>query len=62
MNLTDKALPLELSRITTIYVDKEDRIGLVGEDSNGEHHKLWLTQRLLNRLVEKLLDWLPQSH
>ena len=62
MTLEDKFQPLELNRITTIYVDKEDRIGLVGEDENGEHHKLWLTQRLLNRLVEKLLDWLPQSH
>ena len=62
MKLTDKALPLELQRITTIYVDTEDRIGLVGEDDNGEHHKLWLTQRLLNLLVDRLLLWLPQSH
>ena len=61
MNLTDKTLPLELTRITTTYVDTEDRIGLVGEDGIGEHQKLWLTQRLLNHLVEKLLDWLPQA-
>ena len=40
MTLEDKFQPLELNRITTIYVDKEDRIGLVGEDENGEHHKL----------------------
>ena len=62
MKLTDKTLPLELTRITTIYVEIEDRIGLVGEDEIGEHQKLWLTQRLLNHLVEKLLDWLPQTH
>lgn len=62
MKLTDKTLPLELTRITTIYVDTEDRMGLVGEDEVGEHQKLWLTQRLLNRLVERLLGWLPQSH
>ena len=62
MKLTDKTLPLELTRITTIYVDTEDRMGLVGEDEIGEHQKLWLTQRLLNHLVEKLLDWLPQTH
>ena len=37
MKLTDKTLPLELTRITTIYVDTEDRIGLVGEDEIGEH-------------------------
>ena len=61
MKLTDKTLPLELTRITTIYSDTEDRIGLIGEDEIGEHQKLWLTQRLLGRLVEKLLDWLPQS-
>ena len=62
MKLTDKTLPLELTRITTIYVDTEDRISLVGEDEIGEHQRLWLTQRLLSLLVEKLLDWLPQTH
>ena len=62
MKLKDKSLPPELTRVTTIYVDTEDRIKLVGEDEIGEHQRLWLTQRLLSQLVEKLLDWLPQSH
>ena len=61
LKLTDKMRPLEFTRITTIYVDTEDRLGLVGEDENGKHQRLWLTQRLLSRLLEKLLDWLPQT-
>ena len=62
MKLTDKTLPLELTRITSTYVSTEDRISLVGEDEIGEHQRLWLTQRLLSQLVENLLDWLPQAH
>ena len=54
-------LPLELKRVTTSYIDTEDRLRVVGETDTGEHHTLWLTQRLLNRLVERLIQWLPQN-
>ena len=50
----------ELQRITTEFVDAEDRIRLAGEDAAGEAVVLWLTQRLLNRLVAHLCDWLEQ--
>ena len=50
----------ELQRITTEFVDAEDRIRLAGEDAAGEAVVLWLTQRLLNRLVAHLCNWLEQ--
>ena len=48
-----------LQRLTTEYVDREDRIRLSGESESGETVVLWLTQRLLNRLLMPLCDWLP---
>lgn len=46
-----------LQRITTEYIEAEDRIRLAGEA--GENTVvLWLTQRLLNRLVPYLCQWL----
>ena len=59
--MTHNNIPLELKRITTVYVDKEDRIGLIGVAESGQHHRLWLTQRLLTQLIERLLLWLPQN-
>lgn len=59
----------ELRRLTTRYVDHEDRMRLAGELANGQVQVLWLTQRLLNRLLPHLWQWLnlavqsqPQSH
>ena len=51
----------ELQRITTEYIDNEDRIRLCGESAPNEAVVLWLTQRLLNRLVPHLLTWLEQQ-
>jgi len=51
----------ELQRITTQYIDSEDRIRLCGESAPNETVVLWLTQRLLNRLVPHLLTWLEQQ-
>lgn len=50
----------ELQRITTQFVDAEDRIRLAGEDAAADAVVLWLTQRLLNRLVAHLCAWLEQ--
>ena len=50
----------ELQRITTEYIDAEDRMRLAGEDAAGDAVVLWLTQRLLNRLVAHLCTWLEQ--
>lgn len=54
-------MALELQRITTEYVEHEDRIRLSGERPNGDTVVLWLTQRLLNRLVPHLTAWLDRQ-
>lgn len=55
---TSATAPVELKRITTEMHDLEDRLQLVGEVESGEPVVLWLTQRLLKRLVPHLLGWL----
>ncbi|OGA98994.1 MAG: hypothetical protein A3E79_03520 [Burkholderiales bacterium RIFCSPHIGHO2_12_FULL_61_11] len=51
----------ELQRITTEYVDAEDRIRLNGELGSGHAPVvLWLTQRLLQRLLPVLLKGLQR--
>ena len=47
-----------LERITTEYVELEDRFRLSGEYENGQIIVLWLTQRLLVRLLPHLFKWL----
>jgi len=51
-----------LQRITTEYIDLEDRIRLSGETENAETVVVWLTQRLLERLQPALLQWLEQQN
>lgn len=53
----------ELQRMTTQYLDSEDRIRLAGEVGGadaapGQAVVMWLTQRLLYRLLPPLLRWL----
>lgn len=50
-----------LQRITTDYVDLEDRIRLSGEMESAATVVVWLTQRLLERLLPVLLLWLEQQ-
>ncbi len=50
----------ELQRITTAYIDAEDRMRLTGELSSGDTLEVWLSQRLLLRLVPHLTLWLEQ--
>ncbi|MBS0347733.1 MAG: hypothetical protein JSR69_14890 [Proteobacteria bacterium] len=51
----------ELQRFTTEYVDLEDRIRLSGETAPGEAELLWLTRRLIGRLVPHLCAWLEKQ-
>lgn len=51
----------KLKRITTQYVPYEDRLRLTGADGAGGTLTLWITQRLLNRLVEPLCKGLEQQ-
>lgn len=50
----------DLDRITTEYDRVEDRLRLTGE-SAGKATVIWLTQRLLNRLLPVLLTWLERQ-
>jgi hypothetical protein len=50
--------PALLQRITTEYVEAEDRIRLSAEVQGGPPVVLWLSQRLLLRLLPSLIHWL----
>lgn len=52
---------LELQRLTTEYSDAEDRMRLTGEIRPGESLVLWLSQRLLVRLLPHLFLWLEKQ-
>lgn len=51
----------ELQRITTEYIEAEDRLRLAGQVAEGQPVVLWLTQRLLLRLVPHLCGWLEKQ-
>lgn len=46
---------LELHRLTSEYIESEDRFRLTGEDQKGNALCLWLTQRLAVRIVSHLV-------
>ena len=50
-----------LTRITAEYVAQEDRIRLSGERAGAEPLTIWVSRRLLNRLLPVLLQWLERS-
>lgn len=50
--------PTLLTRVTTKYDLEQDRIRLTGETSQGKVQEVWLTQRLLGRLLPGLWQWL----
>lgn len=53
--------PKALQRITTQYDENEDRIRLAGEGEAGETMIIWLTHRLLKRLLPVLFNWLQEA-
>jgi len=52
---------IHLQRITTEYVDTEDRIRLSGEVEENVSIVLWLTQRLLAQLITHLLGLIEKQ-
>ncbi|MCX5864962.1 MAG: hypothetical protein NTW42_07810 [Deltaproteobacteria bacterium] len=50
-----------LQRITTEYIDTEDRVRLSGDVGTDFPVEIWLTQRLLQRLVPMLLRCLERQ-
>lgn len=51
----------DLTRLTCAYIDREDRIRCVGETANGTTVVVWMTQRLLIRLIPPICQWLENS-
>jgi hypothetical protein len=51
----------QLKRITIDYLAAEDRLRLSGEGDDGGRLAIWLTRRLLDRLVPVLLDWMQRE-
>jgi hypothetical protein len=50
-----------LQRITTEYIETEDRVRLSGAGTAGEAVSLWITQRLLARLLKVILNWTAEG-
>jgi hypothetical protein len=50
-----------LQKFTTEFLPEEDRLRLSGELENGQPVVLWLTQRLLRRLMPHLCAWLEKQ-
>ncbi len=59
--MPSSAPAIQLSRVTTQYDQAEDRFRLLGSTSDEGTIDLWLTQRMLVRLVRVLLDWLEEK-
>ena len=54
-------MPIPLQRVTTVYNNHEDRIQISAEDAKGRVVVLWLTQRLLKRLLPALIEWYEEK-
>lgn len=52
---------INLQRITTEYVELEDRIRLSGESEEGQTIVLWLTQRLLSQVITHLVGLIEKQ-
>jgi hypothetical protein len=52
---------LKLCRLTSEYVEIEDRFRLTGEDEAGNIISLWMTQRLSHRLISYLISAISSS-
>lgn len=53
---------LELERITVIYSEDQDRIAINAAVRDGGTARLWLTQRLANRLIPVLINQIKPRH
>ena len=52
---------IHLQRITTEYIETEDRIRLGGEIGKSASIVLWLTQRLLSQVISHLLELIEKQ-
>lgn len=58
MNFLGKSNTMRITQITTQYDQQEDRMSLVVSSDEATTRRLWLTRRLIERLVPVLLDGL----
>lgn len=52
---------LALQRMTTEFDEIQDRLRLVGELANGEPLVLWVSQRMIKRVIPALVQWLQPA-
>jgi hypothetical protein len=52
---------LELHRLTSEYIETEDRLRLTGEDQQGNALCVWLTQRLAIRIIVHLTELIAKA-
>lgn len=48
----------EITKLTTTYDAEQDRVRIGAQDAKGQTIELWLTQRLADRLIARLLQHL----
>ena len=53
--------PPKLHRITTEFIDEEDRLKITGISEDKETLIFWFTQRLLSRLIIHCVSWLDEA-
>jgi hypothetical protein len=53
---------LELKRITTLYEADQDRMSLTAQLGDGSFARIWLTQRIVNRLIPALINQVRPDH
>lgn len=53
---------LELDRITTLYSPEQDRISLSANLREGGTARIWLTQRIVDRLISALVKIVKPHH
>ena len=52
---------LAITKLTTTYSSSQDRICLAMASADGRSLALWLTQRLANRFVDQICNWLKSN-
>ena len=53
---------LDLQRITVLYSEEQDRISINAAVRDGETARIWLTQRMTNRLIPALINVIKPRH
>ena len=53
--------PIELQKITSEFIDEEDRVRVTGISKDRETIVFWFTQRLLSSLIVHCISWLDKT-